>query len=128
MLPPRSFRIPLIAVDRLRVRTDQITSRVKWMDGHIGQQNMVHFLAEPSKMSRDKKINVHRRNLSDEALIQQAPDFAHGRMKPAILDDRMNEVILLCKIDQMMRVDQIHRKRLLFEDVATPHQPTPISL
>ena len=43
VLPPGPFRIPLFAINRLRVRTGQVASGVKRMDGHIRQQNVVHL-------------------------------------------------------------------------------------
>ena len=77
MAPPGPFRIPLIAINRLRVRASYVADCIKRMDGHIRQKNMVHSLAEPPEMSWDKKINVHCRDFSDQTLIQQAPDFPH---------------------------------------------------
>jgi len=46
------------------------------MDGHIDQQNMVDFLPEPSEMSGDEKVDIHRGDFPNEAVAQHALNLA----------------------------------------------------
>src|SRR6202007_2650609 len=100
MLPPGPFRIPLFTINRFGVRTGQVAHGVERMDGHIGQENMIHFFSKPPKMRRKEKFDVHGSDFSDYTLIQQPPDLAYGGVKSPVLDDHMNQVILCRQIDQ----------------------------
>ena len=92
------------------------------MNGHIDQQNMVHFLPKPAEMSGDEKVNIHGCDFPDQALVQEAPNFADAGIKSPVLYDRMNEVIFFRKIDQTPGVIEICRERFLLEHVQSVDQ------
>ena len=50
------------------------------MDGHIDQQNMVDFLPEPSEMSGDEKVDIHRGDFPNEAVAQHALNLAKAAL------------------------------------------------
>src|ERR1700730_17438420 len=79
-------------------------------------------------MGRNEEINVYGGDFPDQALVQQVADFAGAGVEAAILDDRMNEVVLLGKIDQTMSFGQAHGQWLLFEHMQTVHQSFSIRL
>src|SRR5207249_1908629 len=122
MFPPGPFRVPLFTINRLGIRTGQVTRCVKRVDRHVRQKNMIHFFSEPSKMRWNEKVDVHSSDFSDKTLLQQAPDLAYGWVKSSVLDDSMNEVILCGQIDQAMSICKICRKRLLFKHMQTVRQ------
>ncbi len=83
---------------------------------------MIHRLAEAAEMGGDEEVAMDAGEIADRARFDEAADAADARMVAAVLDDGVQAARIPRGDDDVLRMGERVRHRLLGEEVATAPQ------
>src|ERR1700751_1743910 len=97
---PGIRRNPFIAKDGVRIHPEQEAHCIKRMDGHIGQKNVRHALAESAEVRAGKEINMNGGNFTYSSSFNHLAHLPDSSIEAPILYDRVNARTALSQINQ----------------------------